>query len=89
MLAQWTHRFSQGIEDRLKFSSPLGIWCAETGPLNTMYHIWPYESLDKRAEVRKRALEDEVWKETIRDSVLYLEYMESKLLVGTDFSPLK
>ena len=39
MLAQWTHRFSQGIEDRLKFSSPLGIWCAETGPLNTSMHL--------------------------------------------------
>ena len=29
-----------------------------------VYHIWPYESLDKRMKLRGQAAANEVWRET-------------------------
>lgn len=85
----WAHRFQQGAEERFSISAPLGIWFSEFGPLNTICHIWPYESLDKRTALRGQAVSNEVWKETVRDTMAFVEHMESKVLVGTTFSPLQ
>lgn len=34
VLAQWSHRFQQGIHARMLYSKPLGVWFSEIGPLN-------------------------------------------------------
>jgi hypothetical protein len=48
-------------EGRQKYSQLGGYWYTEMGPLNQIVHIWPYEDLNKRAEVRKKVVDDGVW----------------------------
>lgn len=38
---------------RLKYSRLFGYWYTEFGPLNQALHVWPYESLDQRAQIRE------------------------------------
>ncbi|XP_028397175.1 protein NipSnap homolog 3B-like [Dendronephthya gigantea] len=88
-LAQFSHRFQQGVEDRNKYSQLIGIWYSEFGELNRVYHLWHYRTPDERMKIRETAEKDEMWSETIRDCKLFLSSMSSKLLVPTKFSPLK
>lgn len=42
------------IGERVKTSPVYGVWrSVDTGP-NTIMHIWPYRSLDERADIRRR-----------------------------------
>ena len=44
--------FGEVIDYRNTFSRIGAFWKADIGPLNQIIHIWPYESLQQRAEVR-------------------------------------
>ncbi len=48
-------------EGRGSYSDLFGFWYTEAGPLNQVVHIWPYEDLNQRAEVRANAVADGVW----------------------------
>lgn len=39
----------------------LGMWIAESGTLNMLYHLWVYESLQDRAKRRASLMADERW----------------------------
>lgn len=39
----------------------LGMWTAESGTLNMLYHLWVYESLEDRAKRRASLMADERW----------------------------
>ena len=88
-LEQFSHRFQQGVEDRNKYSQLIGFWYSDFGELNQVYQLWHYRSPDERLKIREKSEQDEMWKETIRDSKLFLSSMSSKLLVPTKFSPWK
>lgn len=67
--------------------SPLAVaMVSEIGPLNTFVHLWPYPSLERRAEIRRTAVESGVWPP---GGVEELVAQESKLLLPADFSPLQ
>ncbi|XP_062520668.1 protein NipSnap homolog isoform X2 [Corticium candelabrum] len=89
VLAQWSHRFQQGIHARMLYSKPLGVWFSEIGPLNAVHHIWHYNDLDHRMEVRNQALEDELWRETVRDGSVFLTTMMSRIIRPTPHSNWK
>lgn len=46
---------------RTTHSKLLGYWTAEIGGLNEVVHIWEYDSLSHRAEVRARLANDPDW----------------------------
>ena len=46
---------------RLELSSLGGFWYTEVGPLNQVVHLWPYEDLNQRADVRQRAVAGGGW----------------------------
>ena len=54
VLADYHKRFAEKIGRRQEFSRLGGHWYTEIGPLNQMVAIWPYDSLEQRAEVRAR-----------------------------------
>lgn len=85
----WADIFSKGLPARSKFSSPVGIWFSEFGPLNGIHHLWHYESLDHRAAVRAEAVKSEEWMDTVRRTMECIENMHSKALIPASFSPLK
>jgi len=85
----WLDEFKAGLQARQKYSKPVAVWSSELGELNRVVHLWQYESLEHRAQVRKAAMADPVWKETVGRLAPLMQLMESKILIPTDFSPLK
>lgn len=48
-------------QGRLNYSQLFGFWHTEAGPLNQVVHIWPYEDLNQRRDIRARVVADGVW----------------------------
>lgn len=57
-VGEYERRFADSVDVRMKYSPMYGMWHTEIGPLNQMVHIWAYDSLQQRAEVRAAALKD-------------------------------
>ncbi|HZA22731.1 MAG TPA: NIPSNAP family protein [Dehalococcoidia bacterium] len=57
-VAEFEERFAQRLPYREKHS-PLGaFWHTEFGPLNQVIHVWPFENLQHRQEVRDAMAKD-------------------------------
>ena len=54
-LQEYWERFGEKLPARQELSKLGGHWYTEAGPLNQMVAIWPYESLEQRAEIRRAA----------------------------------
>jgi len=76
--------FGERIEARSKLSRIAGFWRTEVGTLNQIIHIWPYNDLNERDQIRAEAVKTGVWPPKIADFVLD---MESKILHPAPFSP--
>jgi hypothetical protein len=57
-VAEYEGRFAEVYPVREKYSKLGGFWHTEIGPLNQVIHIWPYRSMQHRAEVRAAASKD-------------------------------
>ena len=57
-LAQWEKNFAEAYPVREKYSKLYGMWHTDIGPLNQAIHIWQYDSLQQRADVRAAAAKD-------------------------------
>lgn len=58
-VAEYEKAFAEAYQTRRKYGENLwGFWHTEIGPLNQMVHIWAYESLQERADIRAAALKD-------------------------------
>ena len=82
------------LPERLKLSPVCAIWYAELGALNTFVHIWPYASLDQRADTRKKALATGLWPPSVVDTKAggkgyELCTQENKIVMPAAFSPLQ
>jgi hypothetical protein len=88
-LAAYSDAMREGLPIRAKYSSPVGYWSVEIGPLNTVVHLWPYRDLGQRAEVRKALASDAAWQTTVGRLVPLLQVQETKLLIPAPFSPLR
>ena len=70
---------------------PLVYLQAESGDLNTLVHMWAYESAADRAQKRAVMATDPEWQNYLRlnyDSGFLLEQRNS-LMVPTSFAPIK
>jgi NIPSNAP len=82
--AEFESRFGQALPSREKYSPLAAFWHTEAGPLNQVIHVWPYESLQQRTEIRAKAAEDPNWPPKTQDLILS---MESEIFVAPPFSP--
>jgi hypothetical protein len=57
-VAEYEKRFAEAVEVRASYSPLYGFWHTEIGPLNQVVHIWTYDSLQQRADVRAAAPRD-------------------------------
>ncbi len=51
-------RTAEKLPGRLKYSPLGGFWHTEMGPLNQIVHIWPYNDLNERGDIRGKAIAD-------------------------------
>ena len=58
-VAEFEERTAKRLPFREKHSKLGGFWHVEFGPLNQVVHIWPYDSLKHRHEVRESMAQDE------------------------------
>jgi NIPSNAP len=86
--------WESAIGVRLEFGPVTAVWSCEIGKVNTFQHIWPYQSMDQREEIRKKAQATGLWpagkkaiKEGGRDYELVSQ--ENKIVVPSSFSPLQ
>ena len=90
MITAW----EAALPGRLEWGPIVGVWHAEIAGINTLLHIWPYESLDARWELRKKIRETGLWpplafarKHGLPEYKLLA--MENKIVVPSTFSPLQ
>ena len=60
-LAQYYKNTAPMMEKRLEYSSLVGYFHTEIGPLNRVLHIWEYEDLNERTDVRSKVIADGIW----------------------------
>lgn len=77
-------RFADGLPHRTEYSKLAAFWHTEVGPLNRVIHVWPYESLDERARIRKEANDQVHWPPKISE---FVTTQESKILNVAPYSP--
>ena len=80
-------RWGPAIEARTKLSPLAVCMYADLGELNKYVHIWAYESLNHRAEVRKNAVDTGVWPPPGGGDTLISQ--ENKIVLPASFSPLQ
>ena len=60
-IPEFGKRTAEKLPGRLNYSKLGGFWHTEIGPLNQVVHIWPYDDLNQRAEIRAKAVADGGW----------------------------
>lgn len=88
-LNEWVRLFTGILPTRRKYSSPVGLWTTDVGALNRAVHLWAYDDLNHRAEVRSTVLKDPAWQEFLAPSAAQLLEMNSTILVPAEVSPLQ
>jgi hypothetical protein len=83
-VAEFEARFEAALPHRLKYSDLAAFWHTEIGPLNQVIHVWPYEDLQQRTEVRARAAQDPNWPPKAGE---FIVAMESEIFTPAPFSP--
>lgn len=83
--------WKRSLEARVKLSPVLALWESEIGGLNKFVHIWPYASLDQRAEVRRQAIASGTWPPSPApgDPPYTTVAQDNKILLAAPFSPLQ
>ena len=88
-IGTWASLLKEALPAREQYSKIVGLWNVEVGPLNTAVHIWAYDDLKHRAEVRAAALQDPAWKAFVPKGSACLAEMKSTILIPTEVSPLR
>ena len=81
-LPEFERRVAPMIPGRLEYSAMTGMWQTEAGPLNQVVHIWPYEDLGQRTDVRARAVANGKWPPDTAD---LLQSMETEIFLPAPF----
>jgi len=70
---------------------PLAYLHAESGDLNTMVHLWPFEDAADRARRRAAMMTDPEWLNYLKlaDEAAYLVDQRNSLMVPARFAPIK
>lgn len=87
-MAGQAERWEKALPQRAELSPAVAAMHTELGTLNKFVHIWTYESLNHRAEVRAKALELGVWppKGGTPGSLIS---QENKIMMPSSFSPMQ
>lgn len=77
-------RFAEGLPVREKYSKLGGFWTTDIGPLNQVVHLWPYEDMRHREEVRAASAKDAsgLWPPKGDDCIIS---MEAEIIVPAPF----
>jgi hypothetical protein len=81
-----------GLQTQLKYcGEPIAYLTAESGDLNTLVHLWAFESAADRADRRAAMVKEPAWQEYVRKNAEtgYLVDQRTSLMVPAKFAPIK
>ena len=86
--------WESALPERLKFGPVCAAWYSELGGLNKFVHIWPYQTLNQRNEIRDKAKAAGAWPPSVKaikegGRGYNLLAQENKILMPAAFSPLQ
>ena len=67
----------------------IAYFTTEIGPLSTVTHLWGFADLNDRSLRRKQLAGDKRWQAFIPQLSELIEQAENRILVPTEFSPLR
>lgn len=88
-LLEWEQEWRIGLDARKKFVEPIAAFFSQVGELHQVIHMWHYESLDARKQMRQRAWEIDTWSATVAKTVKLADHMSAQILQPLPFSPLR
>lgn len=87
VMARIMERWEKALPARTALSPLAAVMHTDAGPLNKYIHIWPYESLEQRAAIRRRAVDEGVWPPPGGADLLVSQ--ANKILLPAAFSPMQ
>lgn len=87
MIPEVYKNWEKAIGKRTEMSELVMAMHTDAGSLNKFVHIWAYESLEHRAEVRAEAAAKGIWPPKGRGETLQTQ--ANKIVLAAPFSPLK
>lgn len=72
-LAEVEKRFGERMPGRLAHSKLGGFWHTDVGPLNQIIHIWPYEDLNQRSDIRAQSTADGGWPPHVAEFIVNMQ----------------
>ena len=81
---EFEKRFEPSLVYRLQYSELAAFWHTDIGPLNQVIHVWGYENLKQRTEVRAQAAKEPDWPPNVHEMILS---MRSEIFSPAPFSP--
>ena len=88
-LSEWGNNWQKGLKARQANQESVGGFFTQIGDIYNVHHIWAYESLQSRKEVREAAWRRPGWDECIAYTVPLIKQMTSRILIPTPFSPMQ
>lgn len=83
-VAEVESRFAKNLPYRAELSALGGLWHTVCGQLNTVIHLWPYESIEARMSIRDEAMKLPQWPPMLRE---FLVEMDTRIFLPASFSP--
>lgn len=81
---------AEGLDvQRETLGNLLGYFHTEIGGLNTMVHLWGYDSFEDRMRRRAALAAEPRWQAYLPRIRPLIESMSNRLLVPTSFSPIR
>lgn len=83
-IPEFEKRFEEALSCRTPYSQLAAFWHTEFGPLNQVIHVWPYDDLNHRTEVRRRVAQEPGWPPKAAEMIMT---MQSEIFIPAPFSP--
>ncbi|MBM3223122.1 MAG: NIPSNAP family protein [Candidatus Tectomicrobia bacterium] len=81
---EFERAFGEKLPGRQTYSPLCGLWHTEAGPLNQVLHVWPYEDIAQRTDIRAKAVAAGAWPPQAREPVVL--NMNSEILYPAPFT---
>ena len=81
-LDKFGSKTAEKISKRIEYSDLAAFWYSDIGPLNQVIHVWPYENLEHRREIRSQVVSDGIWPPDNNDVLIR---MQSDIMIPAPF----
>lgn len=85
-MIEWANAWSKGVAHR---ENGVAGFFSQIGQLYQVHHIWRYEDLQARKDVRENAWRRPGWDECVSITVPNIVYLNSKWMSPNSFSPIR